>query len=401
MSTLLQLASVLPLLACHSPTVQEVATGGAPARERLVAILVYERVELLDFSGPGEVFSAAQDAEGRGFRVCTVAKTRAPVKSQGFVSITPEYSIADCPAPDIVVVPGGNIPDEDRELQQWVKRCAESSELVMSVCNGAFLLAEAGLLDGKEATTHHGSLQGLAAKYPRVQVFTNRRFVDSGRVMTCAGVSAGIDGALHVVERLLGEEAARQTARYMEYDWRPAEIAAQLAEPGKTVAESPGSKLAKVVQAKGVEAALADYRAMSTRPTEQDLNGDAYGLLSARKGAESRALLELVVAAFPDSANARDSLSEACEAQGDTAAAIRHAEEAVAKSKTQTGLDPKRAERIQNASASRLARLGKGGKSALRYACAPCGNDCDAQRYIKADRCPRCGMEMVELKTAE
>jgi transcriptional regulator GlxA family with amidase domain len=114
MSTLLQLASILPLLSCHSPAVQEVATGGAPARERLVAILVYERVELLDFSGPGEVFSAAHDAEGRGFRVCTVAKTKAPVKSQGFVSITPEYSIADCPAPDIVVVPGGNIPDEDR-----------------------------------------------------------------------------------------------------------------------------------------------------------------------------------------------------------------------------------------------------------------------------------------------
>jgi transcriptional regulator GlxA family with amidase domain len=401
MSTLLQLASLLPLLSCHSPTVQEVAAGAAPARERLVAILVYEGVELLDFSGPGEVFAAAHDASGNTFRACTVAKTKAPVRSQGFVTVTPEYSIADCPAPDIVVVPGGSIPDEDPELQRWVKRCAESSELVMSVCNGAFLLAEAGLLDGKEATTHHGSLQGLTGRYPKVRVLTNRRFVDSGPVMTCAGVSAGIDGALHVVERLLGAEAARRTARYMEYDWRPDEIAAQLAEPGKTVTDGPGSKLAKVVQAKGVEAALADYRALSTRPTEQELNADAYGLLFARKAAEARALLELVVAAFPDSANARDSLSEACEALGDSAAAIRHAEEALAKSKTQAGLDPKRAERIQNASQSRLARLGKGDKSALRYACTPCGNDCDAQRYVKSDRCPRCGMAMVELKPAE
>src|SRR5262245_51941677 len=300
MTTLLQLTSLLPLLACHSPTVQEVKTqASAPARERLVAILVYERVELLDFSGPGEVFSAAHDASGNSFRVCLVAKTKAPVKAQGFVSITPEYSVADCPAPDIVVVPGGNIPEEDRELQQWVKGCAQSGELVMSVCNGAYLLAEAGLLDGKEATSHHGALPGLAARYPAVRVLTKRRFVDGGRVMTCAGVSAGIDGALHVVERLLGEEAARQTARYMEYDWRPAEIAAQLAEPGKTVADGPGAKLAKVAQAKGVEAALADYRAMNERPTEQEPNSDAYAPLYAKKAGEARRPAGLAVGCFP------------------------------------------------------------------------------------------------------
>src|SRR6185503_13309637 len=129
----------------------------------------------------------------------------------------PEYSIEDCPAPDILVLPGGNVPDENRDLQAWVKRCATDAELVMSVCNGALLLARTGLLDGLEATTHRGSLESLAEVSPTTRVLTNRRFVDSGRVMTCAGVSAGIDGALHVVERMLGAEAARHTARYMEY----------------------------------------------------------------------------------------------------------------------------------------------------------------------------------------
>src|SRR6185436_12811173 len=208
MTTLNLLASVLPLLACNSPSAQQVASGQTEtAHERFVAILVYEGVELLDVSRPGEVFSSAHGPSGRAFRVGTVAKTKAPVKSQGFVTITPQYSIEDCPEPDIVVVPGGGIPDGDRDLQQWVRACAESSELVMSVCNGAFLLAQAGLLDGLEVTTHHGSLVGLAGGFPNVKVLTNRRFVDSGRVMTCAGVSAGIDGALHVVERMLGQEA--------------------------------------------------------------------------------------------------------------------------------------------------------------------------------------------------
>jgi transcriptional regulator GlxA family with amidase domain len=159
-----------------------------------------------------------------------VAAERGPVRSQGFLQVTPVRSFADCPAPDLVVVPGGNVP-EDRAHVEWIRRCAETSELVMSVCNGAFLLAEAGLLDGLEATTHHGSLETFAGAYPRTRVTTNRRFVDSGKVMTCAGVSAGIDGALDVVERFLGADAARGTARYMEYEWRPEEIAARHARP--------------------------------------------------------------------------------------------------------------------------------------------------------------------------
>jgi transcriptional regulator GlxA family with amidase domain len=206
----------------------------APSGPRDVAILVYEGVELLDFSGPGEVFSAARGKDGRAFRVFTVAATKSPITSQHFVTVTPEFSFADCPAPEIVVVPGGNVPSDAAHVE-WLRALAPKSELVMSVCNGALLAAAAGLLDGLEATTHHGSLEGLATEYPKTRVYTNRRFVDSGRVMTCAGVSAGIDGALHVVERLHGAEAARSTARYMEYEWRPAEIEALHAQPGALV----------------------------------------------------------------------------------------------------------------------------------------------------------------------
>src|SRR5262245_28067515 len=222
-----------------------------PVAPRNVAILVYEGVELLDFSGPGEVFSSTRGPDGRAFRTFTVAKTKAPVTSQGFVAITPQYSIADCPAPDLVVVPGGAVPDDDRELQAWLARCAASAELVMTVCNGAFLAARTGLLDGLEVTTHRGSLEGLAAGFPKVRVLTNRRFVDNGRVLTCAGVSAGIDGALHVVERLIGAEAAQRTAHYMEYEWRPAEIAARHAEPGRAVGAGVGAELAARVREAG------------------------------------------------------------------------------------------------------------------------------------------------------
>lgn len=397
------LAPLLALLACQAPAAQEVRAAGAAGstKTRNVAILVYDGVELLDFSGPGEVFSAARGPSGRAFKPFLVAKTKAPVKSQGFVTLTPEFSIADCPAPDIVVIPGGGVPHEDVELQEWVQRCADTNELVMTVCNGAFLAAEAGLLDGLEVTTHHGSLQALTANYPKVKVFTNRRFVDSGHIMTCAGVSAGIDGALHVVERLLGAQAAKDTARYMEYDWRPDEIAKQHKEPGRTVTQGPGAKLGETALKKGTAAALAEYRALADRPGEGELVHEGYTLMGAKKYPEARALFELVVAAFPDSVNVVDNLADACERLGDAPAAIRHSEAVLQKLKTASGLAPERAKGIENCAASRLVRLGKGDPKTLRFACGPCGGDCDALRFVSGGPCPYCRMDMVALKTAE
>jgi transcriptional regulator GlxA family with amidase domain len=193
-------------------------TPAAPPRN--VAILVWDDAELLDFAGPGEVFAAAGDF--RAFRVYTVAERPAPVLSQGFVTVVPRYTIADCPRPDVVVLPGGgtDAPAASPAFQAWLRDVARTAEVVLSVCTGALVLARAGLLDGLEATTWHGAIDRLRDAAPRTRVRSGCRFVDNGRVVTSAGVSAGIDAALHVVERLGGPAMARDTARYMEYDWR-------------------------------------------------------------------------------------------------------------------------------------------------------------------------------------
>jgi transcriptional regulator GlxA family with amidase domain len=385
---------ILPILATSALGLASSlpATGGDEPKN--VAILVYEGVELLDFAGPGEVFSAADGPAGHAFRVYTVAKTRAPVKSQGFVEIVPQYSIANAPAADLVVVPGGHVPDDDVELQRFVADRVRAGGSVMSVCNGALLLARAGLLDGREVTSHHGTLAHLALVAPTAKVLTNRRFVDHGSVMTCAGVSAGIDGALHVVERMLGAEEAKNVARYMEYDWRPAEIAELHAQPGKTPEESPAVQLARASRERGLERALSDYRALASPPSETDLNASGYSLLRAGRKEEAIALFHLVDRAFPASANASDSLSEALERAGDKTGALASAEEALRRLGADAAMKPERAQLLRNAAASRLVRLGKGDRSALRYVCPPCGSDCDDVRYVEATRCPGCPMEL-------
>jgi len=188
--------------------------------QRAVAILVYPGVELLDFAGPGEVFAAT----GK-FHVYTVSVDGEPVLSQGFVTVDPQFSIADAPAPDILIIPGGGIRNvlENAGLMAWIRSAAGTADHVLTVCTGAFALAEAGLLDGLRATTHHGSIDHLREKAPRTEVLEGVRFVDNGKFVTSAGVSAGIDMSLHVVGGLLGEETAVRTARYMEYAWSPRE----------------------------------------------------------------------------------------------------------------------------------------------------------------------------------
>ena len=372
----------------------------AESRPRNVAILVYEGVELLDFTGPGEVFAAAHGPRGQAFRVYTVAKEKEPVTSLGVVEVLPLYSIADCPKPDILVVPGGNVPSEDPEIVRWVQECSKTSELVMSVCNGAMLLGKAGLLDGLEVTTHHGSLQALASLVPSATVHTNRRFVDHGRVMTSAGISAGIDGSLHVVERMLGKETAKQVARYMEYDWRPEELAKLHAEPGKTLGDSPAWRLAAAALEDGHEKALADLRARSDAPDERTLDQAGYELMLAKRGPEAVALLRLCAAAYPASANAADSLAEACERTGERSAAIESSRKALLLVEKDPAFSPDRAALLRNNAKSRLARLGEGDASALRYSCPPCGGGCDEQRYLEPTRCPGCGMPMKETASS-
>jgi putative intracellular protease/amidase len=209
------------------------AEGKKPWATRNVAIVLYDGVELLDFAGPGEVFSSAGY-----FRVFTVAPSHAPILSQGFVRVTPDYSVDDSPVPDILFVPGGNAGSlaKNPAAMAWVKKVAPSAEVAMSVCTGAFVLGRAGLLDGKPATTHWSAIEGLRKSFPRTDVKSGVRYVDAGQVLTTAGVSAGIDGALHLVQRLLGDDVAWQTARYMQYDhWEPSESATLSASSKKAL----------------------------------------------------------------------------------------------------------------------------------------------------------------------
>lgn len=197
------------------------AATRAPGAPRVVAILIYEGVELLDFAGPAEVFIVSD--QQRAFRVVTVAPSREPLRTMGGVTIRADYTFEDAPAADILIVPGGEMRNVTPRGVAWIAKVAPRTEIVMSVCMGAFLLAEAGLLDGIEATTHHWGIDGLRRAAPRCTVVSGKRWVDSGHIITTAGVTAGIDAALHVVERLLGAPAARWTAgEWMEYAPRPA-----------------------------------------------------------------------------------------------------------------------------------------------------------------------------------
>lgn len=186
-------------------------------QRKTIAFYLQDGVEVLDFAGPMEVFSYA------GYEVFTVSKTKDPITSQGILKVLPDYGIADAPKADILAFFGGNARSvyTDEAVMNWI-RAQEDLEYHFSVCTGAFMLAEASLLDGKTATTFHNALNSLEQEYPKVDVRKNVRFVDNGEVITTAGISAGIDGALHLVAKLQGLNAAKRTAFYMEYDnWVP------------------------------------------------------------------------------------------------------------------------------------------------------------------------------------
>jgi transcriptional regulator GlxA family with amidase domain len=203
------------------------AAEAAKQYTKNVAIVIYEGAEILDFAGPAEVFAAASgfgSNQGRpAFKVYTVATSREPITSQGFVKIIPEYTIDDAPAPDLVVIPGGSADSliKDQKFMAWAKGAVKDADVTLTVCTGAFVLARAGLLDGLHATTWYNAIGRLREAAPKATVEEGRRFVDAGAIITTAGVSAGIDGALHTVARLLGRNVADRTARYMQYAWTP------------------------------------------------------------------------------------------------------------------------------------------------------------------------------------
>lgn len=230
-------------LACASLALLLTAFAGAdapaddkkadPPKKRVVGILIYKDVEALDFCGPYEVFSLAHThdappadakpgAMGRMnhlFDVRIVAATTDPVTVRGGMKVVPTDSFESCPQVDILVVPGGGKAEvlKEKALVGWVSKQAGKAELVTSVCTGSYILAEAGLLDGKSSATHQMSVEHMQGKYPKVKVVAGKRVVEDGHVVTAAGVSSGLDMSLKVVGKLHGEEVAKMVADIIEY----------------------------------------------------------------------------------------------------------------------------------------------------------------------------------------
>lgn len=192
-----------------------------------LGILVFPEVEVLDFCGPFEAFSVFHtvgDDPQPLYKVHVIAETLDLVSCRNGLLVQPHFAIDEHPPLDMILVPGGfgtRAVVENRRLLDWVASHSASASLTMSVCTGSFVLGAVGLLDGKEATTHWGSIDRMREMHPATTVRENVRFVDQGAIVTSAGVSAGIDMALHVIERMHGREIAGKVARIMEYDWRP------------------------------------------------------------------------------------------------------------------------------------------------------------------------------------
>ena len=192
---------------------------------RTVAILAFDDMEVLDYAGPYEVFNVAGElGDGAPFQVFSVGLTGAPAVGRGGFTVLPTYALEDAPPPDLLVVPGGAGTRplvRDERLLTWLRERAAEVELLMSVCTGALLLGAAGLLERRAATTHHDAYDELAVISPTTKVVRGQRFVrSSDTILTSAGVSAGVDLALHVVQLLAGQETRDRTVTEMEWMWQ-------------------------------------------------------------------------------------------------------------------------------------------------------------------------------------
>jgi transcriptional regulator GlxA family with amidase domain len=182
------------------------------------AVAIGPGANVIDLAGPWEVFQDAAVNHGAArFELFTVAESTQPVSASGGLTITPTYSYEESPRPHVVVVPAHGTTDG---TLSWLRRVDRQADLVMSVCTGAYVLGQAGLLDGKTATTHHQSYDDFQATFPKVRLVRGRRFVEHEHLATAGGLTSGIDLALRVVERYLGRDAVARTAAFMEYQRR-------------------------------------------------------------------------------------------------------------------------------------------------------------------------------------
>ncbi len=257
------------------------ATAAAPSKR--VAILVFDKVETIDFAGPLQVFDVA------GFDVVTVATSGKPVTISGGMKVLPQYSFADSTQADVVVIPGGDVDDVmmDDATLAWIKAQAGNARHVMAVCNGAFILAHTGMLDGVTATTTSGNINSLQHHSPATKVVRDKRIVDAGKVITTGGLSAGIDGALHVVAKLRGIGHARFVAQKLEYDWRPEGGYLPATDALRLLPMNLDLKLAKIAPVENVISSSGDANRwnmsflLNTEQSEADVLAQIGTMLSA------------------------------------------------------------------------------------------------------------------------
>jgi YHS domain-containing protein/putative intracellular protease/amidase len=235
-----------------------------------VAFVVSDGTVMIDLAGPWEVFNTVMvSSRGKSmedqmpFRTYTVAETLKPIHFSGGLKFVPEYTFANAPAPRIVVIPAQD--GANKAMLEWIKAATKSTDVTMSVCTGAFILGETGLLTKKSATTHHGSYKTLAMQFPDIQVKRGARFVEDGNLATSGGLSSGIDLALRVVERYFGTKVATTTAYELEYQgqgWKdPNSNAVYL----QTVASSDGHPMCPIcgMEVNPATAPKSDYKGKS------------------------------------------------------------------------------------------------------------------------------------------
>lgn len=186
-----------------------------------IGIYIYDNAEVLDFSGPFEVFSTANRLSGNHWNVILISETGSLVTARGNFLIQPHFSISKHPEIDVLVVAGGVHTEEVKKenVINWVSKISESAKFVTSVCTGCFLLAEAGLLNGLSATTHWEDIPDLKSPHPLLNVLKNQRWVHNGKYVTSGGISAGIDMSLFLVSEFASVDLAQKTAKQMEYRW--------------------------------------------------------------------------------------------------------------------------------------------------------------------------------------
>jgi putative intracellular protease/amidase/YHS domain-containing protein len=202
----------------QNPTATTPASLKPPDKGQIpVAFLISEGAVVIDFCGPWEVFQdvTIPGHEEMPFRLYTVAETKKPIRTSGGMQIVPDYAIQDAPPPKVIVIPAQSAPSP--AVLDWIRKSSQTTDVTMSVCTGAFVLAKTGLLKGKSATTYHGAFGRFATQFPDIQLKRGARFVENGNLATAGGLSSGIDLALRVVERYYGREVATKTAYEMEY----------------------------------------------------------------------------------------------------------------------------------------------------------------------------------------